>query len=282
MRAGETLPSVVASYLTSLEFARRGMVVPQSGEIVVAQAQGFIVYTEVEDAAVGKHVRSDNYERDVTALFHARLAEGMNVIDIGANIGYFTLLAAKLIGPRGRVLAVEPNPRNVRLLEASRRANGFANVTILQAAAGREIGILGLNVSFSNGTTAGLPEDLPQMLAAETVPCLPLDSVLDRDTMVDFIKVDVEGAEFNALLGAEGIIRRCRPVIVSEFSPSMMPGISQISGEAYLRWLIGLGYTLAVVEPDGSLTRTGQDVGAVMRIYEARMADHIDIVAEAT
>ena len=60
----------------------------------------------------------------------------------------------------------------------------------------------------------------------------------------------------------------------------MMPGISHISGEEYLRWLIELGYDLSVVEPDGSLTETGKDVGAVMRIYQSRMTDHIDIAAQ--
>ena len=60
----------------------------------------------------------------------------------------------------------------------------------------------------------------------------------------------------------------------------MMPGISRISGEAYLAWLVALGYDLNVVEPDGSLTATGSDIGAVMRIYHARVTDHIDIAAQ--
>ena len=204
----------------------------------------------------------------------------MNVVDIGANIGYFTMLAASLVGPRGHVLAVEPNPRNMRLLEASRRANRYDHVTLAQAAAGRETGILILNTSYSNGTTSAPPDDLAQLLSAESVPCLRLDSLVDVNTTVDFIKVDVEGAEYNALLGAEGTIRRCRPFIVSEFSPAMMPGISHVSGEDYLNWLISLGYDLSVVEPDGDLTETGTDTGAVMRIYASRMTDHIDILAQ--
>jgi FkbM family methyltransferase len=280
MRAGEPLARVVSSYLSSLEFERRGLLSRQIAEdIVPAEVQGFVVYSSLDDAAVGKYVRDNNYERDVTALFRASLGPGMSVVDIGANIGYFTLLAASLVGPQGRVLAIEPNPRNVRLLEASRRANDFRHVTIAQTAAGRETGLLVLNTSYSNGTTSDLPADLAQFFAAEAVPAMRLDSLLDRETPVDFIKVDVEGAEFNALLGGEATIRRWRPLLVSEFSPSLMPGISGISGEDYLHWLIGLGYDLSVLEPDGSLTRTGDDTNAVMHIYHSRMSDHVDIVA---
>jgi FkbM family methyltransferase len=280
MRAGEPLASVVSSYLSSLEFDRRGLLSREIAEdIVPAEVQGFVVYSSLNDAAVGKHVRDDNYERDVTALFRASLRPGMSVVDIGANIGYFTLLAASLVGPQGRVLAIEPNHRNVRLLEASRRANNFRHVTIAQTAAGRETGLLVLNTSYSNGTTSDLPADLAQFFSAEAVPAMRLDSLLDRDTPVNFIKIDVEGAEFNALLGGEATIRRWRPLLVSEFSPSLMPGISHISGEDYLRWLIGFGYELSVLEQDGSMTRTGDDISAVMHIYRARMSDHVDIVA---
>jgi FkbM family methyltransferase len=281
MRAGEPLASVVSSYLSSLEFERRGLLSRQiADDILAAEVQGFSIYTSLDDAAVGKHVRDDNYERDVTALFRSRLRSGMSVIDIGANIGYFTLLAASIVGPQGRVLAIEPNPRNVRLLEASRRANDFRHVTIAQTAAGRETGLLILNTSYSNGTTSDLPADLAQFFAAEAVPAIRLDLLLDRDTPVDFIKIDVEGAEYNALLGGEATIRRWRPLLVSEFSPSLMPGISHISGEDYLRWLIDLGYDLSVVEPDGSLTHTGDDTSALMHIYRSRMSDHVDIVAQ--
>jgi FkbM family methyltransferase len=281
MRAGEPLDQVVSSYLTSLEFQRRGLLEQDiADEIVATRIQGFTIYTDLNDAAVGKYVRDDNYERDVTTLFRSRARPGMRVVDVGANIGYFTMLAASLVGPHGQVLAVEPNPRNARLLEASRRANHFNHVTIAQIAAGRETGLLILNTSFSNGTTSAPPDELSQFLSAESVPSLTLDSLLDAGATVDLIKVDVEGAEFNTLLGAEATIRRCRPFIISEFSPAMMPGISHISGEDYLRWLIALGYDLSVVEPDGSLTEPGTDVDAVMRIYHGRVTDHIDIAAQ--
>ncbi|MCB8883168.1 FkbM family methyltransferase [Acidisoma cellulosilytica] len=279
-RAGEELSSIVASYLTSLEFARRRLGHSAlSDDVVLTRLAEFSIYSSSDDASVGRYVREDNYEREVAHVFQSVLKEGMSVLDIGANIGYFTMLSAALVGPTGRVLAIEPNPRNVRLIEASRRANGFENVRIVQTAAGRETGLLILNTSHSNGTTSGLPADVRQLLDAETVACVRLDALLGEQDRVDFIKVDVEGAEYNALLGGIETIRRNRPVIVTEFGPSMMPGISGITGKGYLEWITALDYDLSIVEPDGTLNPCGRDVDRIMTVILERETDHIDLVA---
>ena len=146
-RVGEPLAGVVASYVNSLEFSRRGLLERNLTEgLALTALPGFRIYTADDDAAVGRHVRGDNYEADVTAVFRRFVRPGMHVIDIGANIGYFTMLSASLAGGGGSVLAVEPNPRNARLLEASRRANGFDHVTLAQVAAGARTGLLVLHV----------------------------------------------------------------------------------------------------------------------------------------
>lgn len=279
--AGQPLQGVVASYLNSLECARRGLLLPpERPSLAVAELEGFRIHVDTADAAVGRHVAAGGYEPDVTAVFRRVLRPGMGVVDAGANIGYFTLLSAAVVGPDGWVLAVEPNPVNARMLEASRGLNGFGQVVVAQVAAGRETGLLVLHASHSNGTTSAAPGGLDGLLASVTVPAVRIDALVPAGQRVDLIKVDVEGAEYNALLGAEATIARCRPVIVSEFSPELMPGISGVSGEEYLAWLIGRGYGLSVVEPDGSLRACGADAGAVMRAYGERGTDHIDIVAE--
>jgi len=279
-RAGEDLPGVVASYLNSLEFARRGLVrADHLGGIDLAELEGFRIYTARGDAAVGDHVRQGAYEPEVTRVFRRLLRPGMGVIDLGANIGFFTMLSASLVGPAGWVLAMEPNPANVKLLEASRRANGFGQVVVCQLAGGRAPGLLVLNASYSNGTTSALPDDANALFGAEVVPCVRADSLVPDGRRVDLIKVDVEGAEYNALLGCTGVIARDRPRIVSEFSPNLMPGISGISGPDYLRWLAGLGYGVRVVQLDGS-TGPAASAEAVMAEHEARGTDHLDLLAE--
>ncbi len=279
MRVGEDLAGVVGSYVNSLEFHRRGLLERKPrGGVGLAELPGFRIFTAEEDAAVGRYVRQDNYEREVTAVFRKALAPGMGVLDIGANIGYFSLLAASLVGPSGYVLAVEPNPRNVRLLEASRRANGFEHVVISQTAAGPGTGLLVLHTSHSNGTTSALPASADDLLGAETVACIRPDNLLEPDRRIDLIKVDVEGAEYLALLGCGRIIAKLRPMIVSEFSPSMIAGISGIDGRAYLRWLTGFGYALSIIEPDGTDRPVG-DVEEVMDEHHRRQSDHLDLLA---
>jgi len=279
-RAGEDLPGVVASYLNSLEFSRRGLLEPSRTQAIRrARIEGFDIFVALDDAAVGKGVAGGSYEPEVTAVFRRLLRPGMGVLDLGANIGYFTLLSASIVGAAGYVLAIEPNPRNVRLLEASRRANGFAQVTISQTAAGRDTGLLELHSSYSNGTTSDLSDAPDAVLGAEIVACVRADALLRRGRRIDLIKADVEGAEYNALLGCRQTIEDHHPVIVSEFSPGLMPGISGITGEDYLRWLIDQRYLISTIQPDGSLRAADRNWRLVLDEYGARGVDHLDIVA---
>ena len=279
MRAGQTLHSVVASYVGSLEFSRRGLLrEDETGAPVLTELRDFRIYSAPDDAAVGHYVRADAYEPEVGACFRRILRPGMGVLDIGANIGYFTMLSAGLVGPAGYVLAIEPNGRNVRLLEASRRANGFAQVTVAQLAAGADTGVLVLHRSHSNGTTSAPGDGLAALLGAETVGCVRPDALVPATRRIDLIKVDVEGAEYLALRGSAEIIRRDRPVIISEFSPNLMPGISGVSGPDYLAWLTGCGYALSVITPQGGAQPAGID--RVMAIQAERGIDHVDILAE--
>jgi hypothetical protein len=152
---------------------------------------------------------------------------------------------------------------------------------VAQVAAGQRMGLLMLNTTHSNGTTAEPGEDQDGLLAAQTVPSFALDTLVGGwwSERIGLIKVDAEGAEYNALLGGTGTIIRHRPVIVSEFSPDLMPGISGIDGPGYLRWLAGLGYAFSVIVPEGEPEAVGQDVEAVMAAYRLRGNDHIDIIA---
>ena len=87
-RAGEELEGLVAGYLRSLEFTRRGLLSePASKKLAQVQLDGFAIYVAPDDLDVGRHVQFDRYEPDVTAVFRRLLQPGMAVVDIGANIG---------------------------------------------------------------------------------------------------------------------------------------------------------------------------------------------------
>jgi len=280
-RAGEDLENVVSSYVTSQEFAARGLLKKTYQEKVeLAHFPGFSVFASIDDLAVGNHVLiGRSYDPGVAAVLNRRVKPGMAVVDIGANIGYLTMLLASLVRKSGLVVAVEPNPENIKLLEASRRVNGFDQVLVIQAAAGRHTTLLALNVSYSNGTTTELPTDLDAIFASRPVPCFALDDILPKDRRIHLVKIDTEGAELNAVIGLSGTIERDRPVIISEFTPGILPGISHCSGPEYLRFLAAKGYRIGVIEKDGSENGFEDDVDGVMAAYSRSGVDHIDIIA---
>jgi FkbM family methyltransferase len=278
---GEDLENVVSSYVTSQEFAARGLLKKTYQEKVeLAHFPGFSVFASIDDLAVGNHVLiGRSYDPGVAAVLNRRVKPGMAVVDIGANIGYLTMLLASLVRKSGLVVAVEPNPENIKLLEASRRVNGFDQVLVIQAAAGRHTTLLALNVSYSNGTTTELPTDLDAIFASRPVPCFALDDILPKDRRIHLVKIDTEGAELNAVIGLSGTIERDRPVIISEFTPGILPGISHCSGPEYLRFLAAKGYRIGVIEKDGSENGFEDDVDGVMAAYSRSGVDHIDIIA---
>lgn len=280
-RAGRDLENVVSSYVTSREFADRGLLKKTyQDHVELAHFPGFSLFASIDDLAVGNHVLiGRSYDPRIAAVLSRRVKPGMAVLDIGANIGYLTMLLASLVAPSGLVVAVEPNPENIKLLEASRRVNGFDQVLVIQAAAGRHTALLALNVSYSNGTTTELPSDLDTIFASRPVPCFALDAILPKDRRINLVKIDTEGAELNALIGLSQTIDRDRPVIVSEFSPGILPGISHCSGPEYLRFLIAKEYRIGVIEKDGSESSFGDDVDGVMGAYSRSGIDHIDIIA---
>jgi FkbM family methyltransferase len=280
-RVGEALENIVSSYVTSREFAERGLLQKTyRDQVELVRLPEFSIFASKDDFAAGDHVLHGNpYEPEIGAVLKRHVKPGMAVVDIGANIGRLTMLIASLVGPSGFVVAVEPNPENIKMLEASRRVNGFDQILLIQAAAGRRTGLLALNVSYSNGMTGELPSDSDAIFAARPVPCFALDAILPKDRPINLVKIDTEGAELNALIGMSQTIARDRPVIVSEFSPGMLPGISRCSGPEYLRYLIAQGYRIGVIELDGSESSFAEPVDSVMNAYSRSGVDHIDIIA---
>jgi FkbM family methyltransferase len=149
-----------------------------------------------------------SYEPDLTALFVRMIRPGSVIFDIGAHIGYYSLLASTLSGPRGRVVAFEPDPRNLRFLRQHIRMNRLATVDVLPVAAADRQG----EAAFEFGTGSGTGR-----LASHgdlRVTTTTVDAVAaDRGLAPGFLKVDVEGAEARLLEGATETLRSARPVV---------------------------------------------------------------------
>jgi FkbM family methyltransferase len=279
LNAGKDLSAVVAEFLSSREFANRRLLRRDPEDLRICDLDKFAMYLSPKDIDVGQTIAATrSYEPHVTRELVKRLSPGSVFLDIGANIGYFSLLAASIVGKGGKVIAVEPNSRNAKALHASRERNGFSNLEILQIAASSSWEMLFLDAAHSNGSVSFPVGDISELLARETVMSLPLDVVLDHD-QVDLIKIDVEGFEFRALSGMVKCIDRDRPTIISEFSPGSLPGSSGVTPLDYLDFFKSRGYRLAVIGLD-ELLPCG-DAAEVMALYYANGTDHIDILAEA-
>lgn len=213
--------------------------------------QTLVLVLDRADASVSIQIRDAGvYEPYVSAVLDRLLEPGDVFVDVGANVGYHTMRAAARVGVDGRVLAVEANPENARLLLLSAAANGFSQVEVLPVAFGRHLG----HVNFVShvGSNGGFAPDGPEALEsgrATVVPTMPLDALgLDR---VDVMKIDVEGAESIVIEGGLETIRRCRPAIVVEFSCEMTERVGGITPLEHLERIVDLGYALHLVDRGG-------------------------------
>jgi hypothetical protein len=109
-------------------------------ETMLIQVQGSKMYVNPQDSGIGvRLLKSKVHEPNLTGLFKQAMEEGMVVVDVGAHIGYYTLIAAKLVGTKGKVYAFEPEPSNYRLLVRNIYENRYENVVAIpKAVASRE------------------------------------------------------------------------------------------------------------------------------------------------
>ena len=249
---------------------------------------GFDLLLDRRDPAVSRPLLlSGDYEPHVAAALSARLRADTRLLDLGANLGFFSLLAATRC-PRGRVFSLEPDPGNFRLLTASIALNGLTDrITAWPYAASDAAGVavlsdLGnprnLGARFVSRSQAALQARVhgPQPSFCE-IRTVRLDDLLAAET-VDIVKVDVEGHEPLALRGAEGLLRRCRPVILLEFSPGNIINIAQTRPEDLLVFLRGLGYRWQVIGADGRLGTPDKDPAGLLRAVEVSGCHHADLL----
>lgn len=185
------------------------------------------LYVDTRDRGFGSHILLDGFWEIWLTLFCARnVKRGMTAIDVGANFGYYSILLAELVGAKGELIAVEPNPHAADFLHRSAELNGMLGQTrIERLALGRMLsGEASLYVPHGEPKNALIVADnfLPRAQEGDLlrVPVTTLDRLSASCERVDFIKIDAEGAEEVILDGMVETIRRHRPMIVVEFNPA--------------------------------------------------------------
>jgi FkbM family methyltransferase len=162
---------------------------------------------------------SGEYERPVQEAIAGVVHAGDVCYDIGANVGFFSVLLGRLAGPTGSIYAFEPVPKNALTIERNARLNRLDNIKVLQVACSNESGMSELLLAHHIGgavlKNVGVPPDLAGSLIVETVSIDTL--VEDRQIKPPrFIKIDVEGAEMEVLQGMQRVLNAWGPTVILE------------------------------------------------------------------
>ncbi|HEY5024019.1 MAG TPA: FkbM family methyltransferase [Acidimicrobiales bacterium] len=226
---------------------------------LVATRWGAKMLVDTRDSAISAWIVLDGlWETHVTEWLQQTLRPGQTFVDVGANVGYFTLLGGQLVGPRGTVVAVEAHPGLAELLRRNVIMNGlYGYVTTWHRAAWSSTTTVQLHqrLNFSGASSIGAigQEALDRLGDTEAmveVQAVPVDDLLDGLPPVDVLKMDIEGAELQAFTGLSRTLDASPKIAVMfEWAPELIEGVGD-KAEALLDLLEGHGLRFRLLEDD--------------------------------
>ncbi len=284
LTAGTPLRDIVAKFLSCAEFKQRDLSVESrhATRHEIVELADFRMWISTKDDVCGSLRTAKVYEPGVTSLLRRLLGPGMTFVDAGANIGYFSLLASSLVTDTGRVLAVEPYPYNIKVLQANVSLNGRSNIEILPYALADRRGLLCYDDSAGNsGNVLRLDDDLDRLLRSCIIHAVRLDEVLPVEARIDVIKMDIEGAEHMALKGMAGLLRSSQSVIITEVAHDFLQQVSGVGLEEYLQaLLLDETYTFGIIHHGSDAVELcGPSTDQVLDRYSRQGSICMDIVA---
>ena len=149
-------------------------------------------------------------EGDVDVFIKSCLRAGSVFVDIGANIGYYTLIASKLVGSQGRIYSIKPVPSTATILKANVKLNNCLNVSVYEVAIWSSKGTLTLRIPGPWYGLVSVSRYGVSLVANSTT----LDELLKSEASIDCIEIDVEGAELEVLRGAKDVLKRTKYLVV--------------------------------------------------------------------
>lgn len=163
-----------------------------------------------------------DYEPATFAFLRTHAKPGQTVLDIGAHLGLFTVVLARLVGPAGRVFSFEPTALTRQVLERTVRINGCSSVVEIRAeAVSRATGMAEFHDTGDPGSNANSLIRTQRSRSSANVPTISLDDfVKSRGIQPGCLKIDVEGAELDLLRGAGDVFMRCRPAVYLSLHPA--------------------------------------------------------------
>jgi FkbM family methyltransferase len=241
---------VLSRTVAGYPFARgRSRLLRITAPWLVAQLEGgaWVRTSGVVDAEWSFLAGKTKEERSLLRV-RSFLSSGMTFVDVGANIGYFSLPSASIVGPTGKVIAFEPTPAVADRLRENIRLNRLANVTVVQSAVSDYEGRAQFFQSADDPEGNSLYGQ-PSSSAPLEVATVTLDDELSRRGIfgVNLIKIDAEGAELAVLKGARRVLAADHPAILLEVNPLTLRA-SGVTSERLLNQLSEYGYHWEEIE----------------------------------
>jgi FkbM family methyltransferase len=231
--------------------------------------QDFKMFVDPSDKGVAQYLMIygvfGEYETETARNL---IKQGMTVADVGANIGYFTIIFSRLVGPSGKVYAFEPDPRNYELLCKNIRLNNLSNVILIPQALSDKKGKIKLFLDKSNlGNMSLAAANISDAAGSTEVEAAVMDDYFG-DKKIDFIKIDVQGAEGLALAGAQNILKNGNPKILMEFWPF---GLKNLGTEPrnFLDNLKRLGFQFSILNVQKKILKSAEPE-EIMKVADNR------------
>lgn len=228
--------------------------------VVISElANGLRIYLDLADSAVSLNILNGTYEASELEWTRRLLEPGDNAIDLGANLGLYAIHMASWCGQDSTIYAFEPLSSNLDLLRRTIAENGFeSRIQTVAAAAGeqaRQASLLYVELGPSSGGSHLVESGSspPPGHDVETIAVVPLDAYpLKRP--IRFIKMDIEGSEPLACLGAERLLAEDRPTILAEINPLQLQVVGGCSAQQFIAEMAERGYSCRRLV-DGKLRR---------------------------
>jgi FkbM family methyltransferase len=214
--------------------------------VILTDIQGSKMYLDSRDFGVAPYLLIWGvYEKHETKLFKTIIEKGMVVVDVGANIGYYSLLAARCVGDGGKVFAFEPDPYNYGLLCKNIEVNAYRNIIPLKKGVFSKTGKMMMFLDKRNLGGHSLSEANVNKNASIMIEVTSLDDHFkDKDYKIDVVKVDVQGSELEVLEGMKNVIDQNEDLkIITEFWPMGIRN-SGSSARDFLNRLVESGFDL--------------------------------------
>ncbi len=215
------------------------------------------------------------YEQETKHLLERLIQEGMVVLDVGAHVGCYTLLAARCVGLQGRVYAFEPEPDNYAILQKNIALNRYKNIVAIRKAVSDRTGTVKLFISRQGNDRHSIFDNPSSIVpeASREVATLCLDDYLAAEGWphVDLVKMDIEGAEPLALEGMRELLQRSEDLkLIVEFAPGALR-VGGINPAKFLERLLSLGLSVSSIERAGGLKLwLPTDLSRLVRQVEGR------------